>query len=549
MRGRISGSSQGRAEDMCRTTWLRTEAFSLGVELSSPNGIIYKGGPKPKHRGFLRILSCVLDNTHRLQKRARLSDFRKKSIFLLCSLLTLAAMLLLLWLTHVSLPWENPVESERPEARAQSARNSSLENKEKNADRTFWAKEMLAESCGRVFESLWDSLNATTNKWEVLAGFQFQEIVLPDWGAALSLPHGIELRTGSGVRQTLSREVWGQRIAKLAREGWQLDNIEFRHNQFDTDENRNPWRSRFYFAARLTQPGLPQRAIVEGDLTVDWWSKRPGEESAPVKTIDATHLNVRIRVGDTPFQRILEERIAPVGKSPFIDPLILYDLDGDGLSEIVLVAANLVYHRNGEDRYEAQPLCRYPLDFITTAVIAYFDGDGIADLLCANFRGLSLFKGSPQGTFDEPARLVWQANPPLKNAMVLTCGDIDKDGDLDVFVGQYRLPDLGQVLRPYYYDANDGWPSYLLLNDGHGNFTDATEAAGLGPKRWRRTYGASLVDLDGDGHLDLSVVNDFAGLDLYKSDGRGHFTDVTRQWVDEPHAFGMAQALADFNVD
>ncbi len=71
--------------------------------------------------------------------------------------------------------------------------------------------------------------------------------------------------------------------------------------------------------------------------------------------------------------------------------------------------------------------------------------------------------------------------------MVLTCGDVDEDGDLDVFLAQYRVPTLGQVLGPHYYDANDGWPSYLLHNDGHGNFKDVTEAAGLGPKRWRRT--------------------------------------------------------------
>src|SRR5947208_8666907 len=100
-----------------------------------------------------------------------------------------------------------------------------------------------------------------------------------------------------------------------------------------------------------------------------------------------------------------------------------------------------------------------------------------------------------------------------------------------------------------YYDANDGHPAYLLLNDGHGNFSDATVAAGLDKKRWRRSYSGSMVDLDGDGRLDLVVVSDFAGVDLYRNDGQGHFTDVTRDWVAEPHAFGMAHALADFNAD
>src|SRR5256885_12004139 len=95
------------------------------------------------------------------------------------------------------------------------------------------------------------------------------------------------------------------------------------------------------------------------------------------------------------------------------------------------------------------------------------------------------------------------------------------------------------LFRSYYYDANDGFPAYLLRNDGQGNFTDATEASGLGKKRWRRIYSASLVDLDSDGHPDLLTVSDFAGLDLYRNDGHGHFEDVTEKWVSDGHGFGM----------
>jgi enediyne biosynthesis protein E4 len=475
------------------------------------------------------------------------SRFRKNALFVLVALLLLAASLLLARLALTKLPWEDSPDSR---GAAQTSRAGAwLEAREKDVDETLWQKELLAQTCGRTLEALWDTLNRATNKLSVIAEFPFDEIMLGKWAAPQRLVHGIELRDSTGAGPTLSHSQWQQRVEQFSRDGWQLENVEFRHNRFDTDAHGQPSESHFYFAARLTHPKGPERAIVEGDLVVDWAPIRPGDASPQVKRIDASHLQARSRIGEPPFQLILSNTITPVERSTYVDPLILYDLDGDGLSEIILAAKNLVYRRHAADQYKAEPLCRFPPDLITSAITADFDGDGAADFLCANSSGLFLFKGTRQGRFDEPGRLVWRASPPLKNTMVLTCGDIDQDGDLDVFLGQYRVPTLGQVLRPYYYDANDGFPACLLLNDGQGNFSDVTEAAGLGPKRWRRIYSASLADLDGDGDLDLAVVSDFAGLDLYQNDGHVHFTDVTRRWVAEPHAFGMAHALADFNAD
>ena len=429
------------------------------------------------------------------------------------------------------------------------AKLARLEATERQTDETIWSKEILAQRYGQVFESLWDSILTATNKLQVLGAMRVGEVVLGDWSAARELPHGIELREPSGAGAMVASQAWPAFVAGFERSGWRLSQIEFRHNQFDTDASGQPRQSRFHFSMHLTNALETARAMVAGDLIVGWSPTNSATVAPFVQRIDASQLTIKTRRGEPPFRKILSEELAPSPGALTIDPLILYDLDHDGLSEIILPAKNLVYRRRDSGRYEAEELCRHLPGKLFTAVIADFDGDGTPDLLCAKPDGLWLFSGSATGTFDEPPRLVWQASAKLEDAMVLTCGDLDGDGDLDVFLAQYKVPTLGQVTRPHFYDARDGFPAYLLLNNGHGGFVDATAAAGLDAKRRRRTYSASFVDLDADGDLDLLVVSDFAGMDVYRNDGHAHFTDVTGEWIPEPHAFGMAHAVADFNGD
>ncbi len=69
--------------------------------------------------------------------------------------------------------------------------------------------------------------------------------------------------------------------------------------------------------------------------------------------------------------------------------------------------------------------------------------------------------------------------------MGLAVGDLDNDGDVDVYL------------------ANDG-PDRLYLNDGRGHFTDVTEQAGIAVDGW--SSSAACVDYDRDGLLDVYVV-------------------------------------------
>ncbi|MDA1275625.1 MAG: CRTAC1 family protein [Verrucomicrobia bacterium] len=471
------------------------------------------------------------------------------------------AVLLFVAATFVLLNWfrDRPVSSPFPMDRTLGNTNrispelaaqvSALEAREQNVNETAWKQEMLAQECGGVFEALWDSVNAATNKLNVIAAFPVGQVLLGNWESRVFLPHGIQIREPKSVGAVLSMVEWQNLVEGFDRAGWQLVQVEFRHNRFETDEGGSPSQSSFYFSAHLNHPDNLERVVLEGNLVVEWAAAGLAEAPWEIERIDASNLEIKTRRGAPPFQLILSEAISPPANSYSIDPLILYDLDGDGLSEIILAAKNVVYRGRGDGRYDVQALCEPAPDTIFAAVIADFNGDGNPDFLAETVQGLVLFESLANGVFGKPRELAGPAVRQVDYAMVITCGDIDQDGDLDVFLGQYKIPYKDGQLPTPFHDANDGYPAYLLLNDGLGNFSDVTELSGLAKKRFRRCYSASFADLNSDGHLDLMVVSDFAGVDLYRNDGRGRFTDVTSQWIADSHAFGMAHTLADFDSD
>jgi len=411
---------------------------------------------------------------------------------------------------------------------------------------SVWAPETDAEVHEELFIQLWDALRNTADPVPVLGALPFDSIELPELLDAGFHDVGIRHRTAGSGRRTLAHAEWIRQLGRWRDDGWRLDGSEWRMPRFNPAMNGLPIRSGHTVEFHLLHVPDGRRVQLAVDLDVAWTKESsPGAGPVPsrlsVRTVSWLESDLPPR-----FELAARDVVTPPRGAATVDPLIVRDLDGDGRDEIILLGKNRVYLNRGPGRIQGVRLCPRLDTTLAAGLVADIDGDGIADVVGADGQGLVIVRGEATGRFDgEPVR---QPFPEFLNPWVITAGDVDGDGDLDLWVAQYKVPyHNGQMPVPF-HDANDGFPSYLLRNDGHGHFTDITVASGLDGHRNRRTYSASLVDIDDDGDLDLVNVSDFAGVDLYLNDGTGRFIDVTVR-LPNPKLFGMAHAIADFDDD
>ncbi len=126
--------------------------------------------------------------------------------------------------------------------------------------------------------------------------------------------------------------------------------------------------------------------------------------------------------------------------------------------------------------------------------------------------------------------------------------DYDNDGDLDLYILTNRWVRRPNRYRPKLTDGSDPSTDRLYKNNGNGTFTNVSREAGILKEGYG--LGLSIVDVNQDGWEDIYATNDFVTNDLlYINNHDGTFTDHTNDYFKHTSHSAMGQDIADINND
>jgi len=237
-------------------------------------------------------------------------------------------------------------------------------------------------------------------------------------------------------------------------------------------------------------------------------------------------------------------------KSLPIAPSALIDINNDNIDEVFFGGgmfqedAIFAYRDNKFVNISSEVNLPKKGNTLTTVgvVSADFDNNGFTDIILGREDGLTIYYNT-NGKFT-----VKEIDTPINEKSTpagLTVGDIDKDGDLDIFMATYLKKELmeGQTI---FEDYSYGSTSELLLNTGNENFVSITKEAGL--DYVHNTFQGVLVDIDNDTWLDLVVVHDTGEARTYKNNGDLTYT-MKPNPLTKKFAYPMGLAVGDYNND
>ena len=226
------------------------------------------------------------------------------------------------------------------------------------------------------------------------------------------------------------------------------------------------------------------------------------------------------------------------------------DVNGDGLPDIYIGGAKdqpgqlYLQTANGFIKKDIPDFKTYSFNDVTTAFFFDCDGDGDLDLFTG---GGGNFAAESSGSFQSQLFINdGKGNFTLKRGALpvinTNCGtaipiDYDGDGNLDLFIGSRSTP------QNYGIDPH----SFILHNDGKGNFKDVTDLVAPALSTIGMVTSAAYADVNGDGKKDLIVTGDWMYPHIFSYNGKS-FVEI-KTGLENLYGWWQSIAIADVDKD
>ena len=272
-------------------------------------------------------------------------------------------------------------------------------------------------------------------------------------------------------------------------------------------------------------------ADYDNDGYSDLYITRGGWSGAAENTLyhnngDGTFTDVTHTAGVADPQSSFCAAWADYDNDGYLDLYIADGVIGDG-------AANVLYRNNWDGTFTNTAETAGVADTGNSLGTAWgdYDKDGHIDLHVINYgQSNVLYRNNGDGTFTDVTPTTGM-NLPVTDAFVTFFLDVDNDADLDIFIsnsGSFQAFIAGQITGSA---PHDGDRQVLYRNNGDGTFTDVTRESGL--YHAYGAMGANFGDINSDGYLDIYLATGAPQMGrlerdaLFRNNGDGTFTDAT----------------------
>ena len=255
----------------------------------------------------------------------------------------------------------------------------------------------------------------------------------------------------------------------------------------------------------------------------------------------------------------------------------VFDADGDGDLDLYLIAPGVSPASDSGDSAAAPGGSRFYLQqedgrFTDATRVSKLDGDGMGaaagdldndgdlDLYVTRVGPDRLLLNDGDGVFADRTEAWGAATPGWSSSAALL--DFDRDGYLDIYVARYVAFDPERVCSQHGGRRDfcgptefEGLSDVLLHNRGGAGFEDVSASAGISAVT-DAGLGVVAADFDHNGEMDLYVANDADPNNLWVNQGDGSFVDegilqgsAFNRWGNSEAGMGIATGDADLDLD